>query len=225
MDNLANVAARDAAFPRDFGFDAPVLAEQLHPVAFPARDRDRVLLLGQRGHGTYCTPTKRTCQGVILTIPEAIRGLRDRHRWSRGQLVVASGYSLDAVIAWEKGKRTPSRRAFATLANLCDGELSDLFASMAGIQHLAPYYGETATALRGRFVEKLSKIEARDQLHWALDLILDRATEEIRKKVAADLTRLAGTFAGLEKEPPTPDVNMVPATMPTGGRRAVPQKK
>jgi len=98
---------------------------------------------------------------------------------------------------WEMGLREPSSEICEKLGGLATTlDLADYWAECAG---LPPYSGESLhhlTSPLGRDAAAVPSTDAqtRMELHAGLDIILDRAPEAFREKLARDITQGAGRF-------------------------------
>ncbi|MET7902050.1 helix-turn-helix transcriptional regulator [Streptomyces sp. NPDC005355] len=58
--------------------------------------------------------------------PSRLRGLRQAHGWSQSELARRSGIVRPAISSYEAGKREPSDRVLAVLAQALDFDADDL---------------------------------------------------------------------------------------------------
>ncbi|HSA93977.1 MAG TPA: helix-turn-helix transcriptional regulator [Terriglobales bacterium] len=152
---------------------------------------------------------------------QRIRSLREHVGWSGTRFGRYLGVSQMAISRWERGRHPPPAEAWIALgilaaehgrvedcwyfleqAGLSQEVLKSLFESVpvgAGVgrrQGAASWYAgpvRKSSRVGGRTTD-----EAAEQLHAALDIILDRAPSTVAEAVAAQLTRLAGKY-GQEK--------------------------
>ena len=134
-----------------------------------------------------------------MTIPQALKLLRKQRGWTQRQLASELRKAEGTVKHWEIGIREPSAEICEKLGALSTTlDLADYWAERAG---LPPYSGSD---LQPRFPPPArdaavppTDAQTRMELHAGLDIILDRAPEAFRERIAQDITRAAGQFENI----------------------------
>ncbi len=147
---------------------------------------------------------------------ERILALRKRLELSGAALGEKLGVSQMAISRWESGKHPPPAEAWISLGAMAaeKDDIEDLFyfwdlagasrdvlervLEKAALKKVAIGGGHgTALASTPRHIRKSGvKLEVAEQLHAALDLILERAPSTMVEDVAAYLTQRAGKYGG-----------------------------
>jgi transcriptional regulator with XRE-family HTH domain len=122
-------------------------------------------------------------QGVIKfmrtepkSLRASIRALRDALQETQEGMARRLGMTLSGYVRWERGERRPRGAALKALLDLCPDEAT------RGLFALDP----------ARRTKRARAPSARQQLHSALDLILDRAPPEVRDSVVEAISQAAG---------------------------------
>jgi transcriptional regulator with XRE-family HTH domain len=132
-----------------------------------------------------------------MTIPQALRLLRKQRGWTQRQLAAELRKAEGTVKHWEIGIREPSAEICEKLGALSTTlDLADYWAEQAG---LPPYSGsnlqpQLPPPARDAAIPP-TDAQTRMELHAGLDIILDRAPEGLRARIAQDITRGAGQFS------------------------------
>jgi len=134
-----------------------------------------------------------------MTIPQALKLLRKQRGWTQRQLASELRKAEGTVKHWEIGIREPSSEICEKLGALSTTlDLADYWAERAG---LPPYSGSD---LQPRFPPPVrdtavppTDAQTRMELHAGLDIILDRAPDAFRERIAQDITRGAGKFENI----------------------------
>lgn len=131
-----------------------------------------------------------------MTIPEALKLLRKQRGWTQRQLAAELRKAEGTVKHWEIGIREPSAEICEKLGALSTTlGLADYWAEQAG---LPPYSGSDLQPLLPPPVRDAAvpptDAQTRMELHAGLDIILDRAPQGFRERIAEDITRGAGQF-------------------------------
>ena len=132
-----------------------------------------------------------------MTTSEALKLLRKQRGWTQRRLAAELRKAEGTVKHWEIGIREPSAEICEKLGALATTmDLADYWAERAGLppysgnylQYLPPPLGRDAAAVPP------TDAQTRMELHAGLDIILDRAPETFREKIAQDITHGAGQF-------------------------------
>ena len=139
-----------------------------------------------------------------MTIPEALKLLRKQRGWTQRQLAAELRKAEGTVKHWEMGIREPSAEICEKLGALSTTlDLADYWAEQAG---LPPYSGSGLQPLPPPPVRDAAvpptDAQTRMELHAGLDIILDRAPEGFRERIAQDITRGAGQFGSFPVSTP-----------------------
>lgn len=131
-----------------------------------------------------------------MTIPEALKLLRKQRGWTQRQLAAELRKAEGTVKHWEIGIRAPSVEICEKLGALSTTlDLADYWAERAG---LPAYSGNDLQPLVPPPVRDAAvpptDAQTRMELHAGLDIILDRAPDGFRERIAQDITRGAGQF-------------------------------
>ena len=142
-----------------------------------------------------------------MTTAQALKRLRERLRWTQRGLATELRKTVTTVARWEAGARNPSPEIYEKLAGLCEGELSEFFAAKAGVSGLVPESNQPARARRRepaaggggarRMTATPTEAQTRMELHTALDIVLDRAPDTVREKLAENLEQWAARYGTL----------------------------
>lgn len=167
-----------------------------------------------------------------MTIPEALKLLRKQRGWTQRQLATELRKAEGTVKHWEIGIREPSAEICEKLGALSTTlDLADYWAERAG---LPPYSGTDLQPFLPSPARHAAlpppDAQIRMELHAGLDIILDRAPEAFREKMAQDITRGAGEFgnfpvANPAGRPPTAQdrrlLRLLATTMGSGNAEAI----
>lgn len=131
-----------------------------------------------------------------MTIPEALKLLRKQRGWTQRQLATELRKAEGTVKHWEIGIREPSAEICEKLGALSTTlDLADYWAEQAGLPpHSGNYLHPLLGALERDAAVPSTDAQTRMELHAGLDIILDRAPDAVREKIAQEITRGAGQF-------------------------------
>ena len=124
-----------------------------------------------------------------MNIPEAIQALLDARGWRPEDLAAAMIRGRSTIMYWKSGKFAPNREACEKLAALCEGALSEFFRQRAGI-------AVNKVAARVPSTDSQRTIAIRE----AVQLILERGSNDVLKNVAGQLTLLAASLPQTDRE-------------------------